>query len=68
MFKNVSRNDASLRRDPILIGETGVCCIANDDQIIAHRLVVCVFGRSDSLDLTGSAGFQAVRIRIVTKG
>ena len=48
------------------MGETGMCRIANDDQIIAHRLVACVFGRSDSLDLTGSTGFQAVHIRIVT--
>ncbi len=68
MFENVSRNDDSLRRDRILMGERGVCRIANDDQIIAHRLVACVFGRSDSLDLTGSAGFQAVHIRIVTIG
>jgi hypothetical protein len=47
--------------------ETGVCRIANDDKVIAHHLVRCVFGRSDSLDLTSSAGFQAVRIRIVAR-
>jgi hypothetical protein len=68
MFENFSRYDDGLRRGRILMDETGVCCIANDDQIIAHRLVRCVFGCSDSLDLTGSAGFQAVRIRIFAIG
>ena len=68
MFKHFSRNDDSSRRDHIPMGQTGVGCIADDDQVIAHRLVACVFGRFDSLDLTGSAGFQAVHIRIGTTG
>jgi len=68
MLENVSRYDDSMRRDGIPMHEKGVCCIANDDQIIAHCLVACVFGRSDSFNLASSAGFQAVRIRIGTTG
>jgi hypothetical protein len=68
MLENFSRYDDSLRRNRIPMHEKGVCRIANDNQIIAHRLVPCVFGRCDSLDLTSSAGFQAVRIRVGTIG